>query len=59
MVENTGRWVEPHGSGSTGLGFANLRKRLHLVYGDQAELTLDYTATVVRAQVSLPCSGTA
>ncbi len=59
MVENTGRWVEPHGSGSTGLGIANLRKRLHLVYGDQAELTLDYTATVVRAQVSLPCSGTA
>ena len=58
-VENTGRWVEPHGSGSTGLGIANLRKRLHLVYGDQAELTLDYTATVVRAQVSLPCSGTA
>jgi hypothetical protein len=59
MVENTGRWVDPHGSGSTGLGIANLRKRLHLLYGDQAQLTLDHTATAVRAQVSLPVSGTA
>ena len=59
MVENTGRWVEPHGSGSTGLGLANLRKRLHLLYADQAQLTLDHTATAVRAQVSLPVSGTA
>ena len=59
MVENTGRWVEPHGSRSTGLGLANLRKRLHLLYGDQAQLTLDHTATAVRAQVSLPVSGTA
>jgi signal transduction histidine kinase len=59
MVENTGRWVEPHGSESKGIGIANLRKRLHLLYGNQAELTLDHTVTVVRAQVSLPCSGTA
>ena len=59
MVENTGRWVEPHGSRSTGLGLANLRKRLHLLYADQAQLTLDHTATVVRAQVSLPVAGTA
>ena len=59
MVENTGRWVAQHGSGSTGLGLANLRKRLHLLYGDQAQLTLDHTATAVRAQVSLPVSGTA
>jgi LytS/YehU family sensor histidine kinase len=59
MVENTGRWVEPRGPGSTGLGIANLRKRLHLLYGDQADLTLDRTATAVRAQVSLPVSRTA
>ncbi|NQW99407.1 histidine kinase [bacterium] len=59
MVENTGRWVEPHGSESTGLGIANLRKRLHLLYGDQAQLTLDCTATAVRAHVSIPVSGTA
>jgi hypothetical protein len=59
MVENTGLWVEPHGPASTGLGIANLRKRLHLLYGDQAELTFDRTATAVRAQVSLPVSGTA
>lgn len=59
MVENTGRWVEPHGSESIGLGITNLRKRLHLLYEDQAELTFDRTATAVRAQVSLPVSKTA
>jgi LytS/YehU family sensor histidine kinase len=58
MVENTGRWVEPHGPDSTGLGIANLRKRLHLLYGDQAQLTFDRTGTAVRAQVSLPVFGT-
>jgi hypothetical protein len=58
-VENSGRWVEPHGPDSTGLGIANLRKRLHLLYADQAQLTFDHTATAVRAQVSLPVSGTA
>jgi LytS/YehU family sensor histidine kinase len=56
MVENTGHWVESHGSESTGLGIANLRKRLHLLYGDQATLTIDHTATAVRAHVSLPVS---
>ena len=59
MVENSGHWVEPHGPQSIGLGIANLRKRLHLLYGDQAELTFDRTATTVRAQVSLPVSETA
>jgi hypothetical protein len=59
MVENTGRWVEPHGPESIGLGIANLRKRLHLLYGDQAELTFDCTTSAVRAQVSLPVSRTA
>ena len=59
MMENTGHWVEPHGPGSTGLGLANLRKRLHLLYGDQAGLTFERTATAVRAQVSFPVSGSA
>jgi LytS/YehU family sensor histidine kinase len=59
VVENTGRWVEPRSPKSTGIGIANLRKRLHLLYGDQAALTFDRTATAVRAQVSLPVSGTA
>ena len=58
IVENTGRWVDPNGSRSTGLGIANLRKRLHLLYADQAQLTFDHTATAVRAQVSLPVSET-
>ena len=59
MVENTGHWVETHGPESIGFGTANLRQRLHLLYGDQAELTFDRTATAVRAQVSLPVSETA
>ena len=59
MVENTGHWVEPHGPKSTGIGIANLRKRLHLLYGDQAGLTFERTATAVRAQVSFPVSGSA
>lgn len=59
MVENTGHWVEPFGPDSTGLGIANLRKRLHLLYADQAELTFERTVTAVRAQVSLPVSETA
>jgi LytS/YehU family sensor histidine kinase len=59
LVENTGRWVEPHGPDSTGLGIVNLRKRLHLLYGDQAQLTFDRTGTAVRAQVSVPVSETA
>jgi LytS/YehU family sensor histidine kinase len=59
MVENTGRWVEPHGPDSTGFGIANLRKRLYLLYADQAQLTFDHTGTAVRAQVSLPVSETA
>lgn len=59
VVENTGCWVEPRSPKSTGIGIANLRKRLHLLYGDQAALTFDRTATAVRAQVSLPVSGTA
>jgi sensor histidine kinase YesM len=57
MVENTGRWVEPRSPKSTGIGIANLKKRLHLLYGDQAALTFHHTATAVRAQVSLPVSG--
>jgi len=59
MVENTGHWVEPFGPDSIGLGIANLRKRPHLLYADQAQLTFDRTATAVRAQVSLPVSETA
>lgn len=59
MVENTGRWVEPHGSDSTGLGIANLRKRLQLLYADQAQLSLDRTATAVRAHISIPVSASA
>jgi LytS/YehU family sensor histidine kinase len=47
----------PHGPNSTGIGIANLRKRLRLLYGDQATLTFDRTGTAVRAQVSLPVSG--
>ncbi len=53
-VENTGRWVEPGLTRSPGIGIANLRKRLHLLYGDRAQVSFDFAGAAVKAQVFLP-----
>jgi len=53
-VENTGRWIEPGHAGSPGIGIANLRKRLHLLYGDQAQVSFDFAGSAVKAKVFLP-----
>lgn len=53
-VENTGRWIEPGLMGFPGIGIANLRKRLHLLYGDQAQVSFDCVESAVKAQVFLP-----
>lgn len=53
-VTNTGRWIEPAGPASTGIGLANLRRRLELLYGDQASLTHEKENGWVRARVCLP-----
>lgn len=53
-VENTGRWVEPGLTRSPGIGIANLRKRLYLLYGGQAQVSFDLPGEVVKAEVFLP-----
>jgi sensor histidine kinase YesM len=55
-VENSGCWFEPapDAPDSTRIGLANLRRRLALLHGDSASLTLDHDADRVRAVVALP-----
>jgi len=59
-VENTGSWVEPssttsHGKDNgIGIGISNLRRRLHLIYGNRASLTYDKSPQRVLARVTLP-----
>ena len=54
VVENSGHWVEPGSSDSTGLGLANLRRRLELLHGERATLTIEKEANLVRIRVELP-----
>lgn len=58
-VENSGRWFEPppDANDSTRIGLANLSRRLALLYGDSASLTLNHDADRVRAVVTLPAGG--
>jgi sensor histidine kinase YesM len=59
-VENTGSWVEPSSATSRGkdngigIGISNLRRRLHLIYGDRASLTYEKSPRHVLARVTLP-----
>ncbi len=54
VVENSGHWVEPGGGGSTGIGLANLRRRLELLYGDRATLAIETAPDRVCVRVELP-----
>lgn len=58
VVENTGRWLEPGEGGkarhSTGIGLANLRRRLVLLCGEQATMTVQTPEGHVRVEVRLP-----
>jgi len=56
FVENTGRWVEPdpHSKRSTGVGLANLRRRLALLCGLRAVVTMTLPEGYVRASVTVP-----
>jgi signal transduction histidine kinase len=59
-IENTGSWVEPSSATSRekgnglGIGISNLRRRLHLIYGDRASLTYEKSSRRVLARVTLP-----
>jgi sensor histidine kinase YesM len=54
VVENTGHWVEPGSSDSTGIGLVNLRRRLELIYGDSATLDIETAADRVSVRVEMP-----
>jgi len=58
-VENTGSWVDPAASSrdkgmGVGMGISNLRRRLQLLYSDQASLIYDHPPEWVRVLVTLP-----
>jgi two-component system sensor histidine kinase AlgZ len=52
-VDNPGRLAEPH-PGATGLGLANARERLRILYGTRASLTLENRDGCVAATVMVP-----
>jgi hypothetical protein len=53
-VTNSGHWIEPGLNDSTGIGLANLRRRLHLLYGDSATLVHESSPSEVTARIRLP-----
>lgn len=53
-VENSGAWIEPEVDGRTGIGLANLRKRLELLGVPEARLEIGPMAGGVRARLRLP-----
>jgi len=58
-VENTGTWVpapswESEQDVAVGIGLANLRRRLELLYGDDARVDVSDAAGRVRVEVRLP-----
>lgn len=56
-VENSGHWVEPNSSRSTGIGLNNLRRRLALLCGPDARVDISFPAASVRVDLHLPLAG--
>jgi hypothetical protein len=56
VVENSGRWIEPDPTStrSTGIGLANLRRRLALLYGPEARVDISFPPEWVRVALVLP-----
>lgn len=53
-VVNTGRWVEPAPGATTGIGLANLRRRLVLLHDTRAALRIANRPDRVRVDLELP-----
>ncbi len=51
-VANTGRWIEP--GSDHGIGLANVRRRLHLLYGSEACLEVSESGGSVRIHLEIP-----
>lgn len=58
VVKNTGKWVEPNSAASLNTGLHNLRRRLNLLYGDRASLSIDQTEDGILANIQLPVTTT-
>lgn len=58
-VENSGQWVAAGNGTSTGIGLANLRRRLELLYGSHAAVTPVLKPAGVILRVTLPISSPA
>lgn len=56
FVENSGHWIEPDATvtRSTGIGLANLRRRLTLLCGPQARVDISHPPGSVRVEVQVP-----
>lgn len=56
FVENSGHWIEPDPSTprSTGIGLANLRRRLELLCGAPARVDILFPPGFVRVEVTVP-----
>lgn len=56
FVQNTGRWVEPDPTAmrSTGIGLANLRRRLALLCGAAARVDVSFPPGLVRVDLHVP-----
>jgi hypothetical protein len=55
-VENSGHWVDPDPTStrSTGIGLANLRRRLDLLCGPQSRILTSFPPGMVRVEVRVP-----
>ncbi len=54
-VSNSGKWsADSKRSDSHGIGLPNIRKRLQIIYGDQASLHLSQENDLVTARIRLP-----
>ena len=54
LVANSGRWMESGSSNGTGIGLANLRKRLELLYCGTARLEVSAGGSRVEVRVRFP-----
>ena len=55
-VSNTGKWVEEGSGDSTGIGLANLRRRLQLLCGDHAGVRHEVLEDRVMVRVMVPAA---
>lgn len=54
VVKNTGHWVDPSPANSLRTGILNLQRRLNLIYGDDAALSIDRTEDGILASIKIP-----